>query len=125
MGKMLNFDNFIQEHEKRTMDVTIFGDVYVVPMEIPAIVPIMMARAEETMDSRENTRMIMRAADALFGVEGVNQMCRKGMSAKRLITIIEKVFAEIMHPEKEDDDEQELSDENSRVQTNKSKRAKK
>lgn len=119
MGKVLNFDLFMQETEKREMDVTIFGDTYTIPMEIPAIVPIMMARAEESMNPSESTRMIMRAADAMFGVEAVNQMCRKGMTAKNMARLVERLFSEING---DDDEEQELTDEDSRVQTSSAKK---
>ena len=119
MGKLLDFDKFITEHEKHTIDVKVYGDVYNVPCEIPAIVPIMMARAEETMSPQDSTRMIMRAADTLFGVEGVNQMCRKGMTAKELAALIEKLFREINGADEEDNEAQELTDEDSRVQTKK------
>ena len=115
MSKTLNFDLFMQESEKHTLDVTIFGDVYTVPMEIPAIVPIMMARAEESMNPSDSTKMIMRAADAMFGVEAVNTMCRKGMTAKNLAKLVEQLFAEI-NGSGEDDEAQEVSDEDSRVQ---------
>ena len=126
MGKLLNFDLFMQEHEKRTMDVQVLGDVYTISMEIPAIVPIMMARAEETMSPADSTRMVMRAADAMFGTENVNKMCSKGMTAKNLAQLVEKLFGEINAGDEDEDDEvQELDDEDSRVQTTKRKRAKK
>ena len=125
MGKVLNFDLFMQEHEKKMIDVTVFGETYTIPMEIPAIVPVMMARAEESLDPAAATRMIMRAADAMFGAENVNRMCASGMSAKNLTTLIEKLFAEINGSGDEDEEVQELSDEDSRVQTNSGKNAKK
>lgn len=125
MAKTLNFDLFMQENEKRTIDVTVFGDVYPVSMEIPAIVPIMMARAEESMNPKDSTNMIMRAADAMFGSEAVNKMCRKGMTAANLVKLVERLFAEINGTITDDDDTQELTDEDSRVQTNSGKRAKK
>lgn len=125
MGKVLNFDLFMQEHEKKMIDVTVFGETYTIPMEIPAIVPVMMARAEESLDPAAATRMIMRAADTMFGAENVNRMCASGMSAKNLTTLIEKLFAEINGSGDEDEEVQELSDEDSRVQTNSGKNAKK
>lgn len=119
MGKLLNFDQFIQEKEKHTMQVQVLGDTYTVPMEIPAIVPVMMARAEESLDTQLSTKMVMRAADSLFGVENVNKMCQKGMSAANLAALIEKVFAEITSGDDEDEDAQELDDESGKVQTKK------
>lgn len=120
MGKILDFDLFMQEAEKRTLDVKVFGDVYTVPMEIPAIVPIMMARAEEAMSPSDSTKMIMRAADAMFGAEAVNRMCQKGMTAKNIASLVEKLFAEINGSTS--NDVQELSDEDSRVQVGSGKK---
>ena len=124
MGKLIDFDQFMQEHDKRTMDVIVFGDKYTVAMEIPAIVPIMMARAEEALSPADSARMVMRAADTMFGVEGVNQMCRKGMTAQNLASLIERLFKEINAPSDDDEEAQEVTDEDSRVQV-KSKREKK
>lgn len=117
MGKVLNFDLFMQEHEKRTMDVQVFGKTYKVPMEIPAIVPVMMARAEDTISDEDSGRMVMRAADALFGADAVNEICRHGLSAQQLATLIQQVFAAINGNTKDDDEVEELTDEDSRVQT--------
>ena len=124
MGKVVNFDNFMQEHEDRYMDVVVFGDTYSVRMQIPAIVPVMMARAEESLNPAESTRMVMRAADAMFGAESVNTMCRKGMTARNLAALIERVFAEI-NGTGEDDEAQELDDEAGRVQTGRGNSGKK
>lgn len=125
MGKVLNFDKFIREKEHETIEVTVYGDVYTVPMEIPAIIPVMMARAEEEMDTVMRTRMVMRAADSMFGVEGVNKMCQKGMSARSLGELVETVFAQINGDDDDEDEAQELDDESGKVQTSKSKKAKK
>ena len=79
MGKILNFDKFISEKKQETITVTIMGEEYSVPMEIPAIVPVMMARAE-SMDGQQQTRMVMLAADAMLGAENVDKLCNKGFS---------------------------------------------
>lgn len=125
MGKNINFDLFMQEHEKETISVTIFGEEYTVPKEIPAIIPVMMARAEESMSTTDRTYMVMRAADAMFGAETVNKLCRKGLSVNEIGTLIETLFAEITGGDDEDDEVQELDDESGKVQSTKGKRAKK
>lgn len=125
MGKVLNFDLFMQEQRHETMDVIVMGDTYTVPMEVPAIVPVMMARAEETINPMEYTRIIMRTADLFFGKEAVDTMCKKGMGAKNLAALIEKIFNEINGGGDADDEVQELSDDDGYVQTNSGKRAKK
>lgn len=126
MGKILNFDNFMSEKKKDTITVTVMGKEYVVPMEIPAIVPVMMARAESANDPSANTRMVMRAADAMFGESNVDQMCADGLGAANLAMLVQQLFKEINDGASEDDDEtEELTDEDSRRQTGEGKRSKK
>lgn len=125
MSKVINFDKFISEKKKETITVVVLGENYTVPMEIPAIVPVMMARAEEALDSQQSTKMIMRAADALFGSANVDKMCAKGLSAGDLATLVQQIFKEINEGSAEDDETEEYSDEDSRVQTGEGKRGKK
>lgn len=126
MGKVLNFDNFMSEKKRETIAVTVMGKQYTVPMEIPAIVPVMMARAESANDPAANTRMVMRAADAMFGEKNVNQMCMDGLSAANLATLVQQLFKQINEGSSDDDDEvEELTDEDSRRQTGEGKRSKK
>lgn len=115
MSKTLDFDKFLSEKNKETLDVTVFGKVYRVPMMIPAIVPVMMARSEENLDQNESTKMVYRAADALFGTDAVNEMCAKGMAGKDMAELVQSVFNIINGKEEEDDEAQELSDEDSHV----------
>lgn len=115
MSKTLDFDKFLSEKNKETLDVTVFGKVYRVPLMIPAIVPVMMARSEENLDQNESTKMVYRAADALFGEDAVNEMCAKGMSGKDMAELVQSVFNIINGKEDEDDEAQELSDEDSHV----------
>ena len=126
MSKVLNFDKFISEKKKETITVTVHGKDYAVPMEIPAIVPVMMARAEASLDPQQSTKMIMRAADAMFGSENVDEMCSKGLSASNLANLVQQLFKEINEgSDDEDEDIEEVTDEDSRVQTGEGKRAKK
>ena len=55
MSKILDFDKFISEKKKETITVTVLGKDYPVSMEIPAIVPVMMARAEASLDQQQST----------------------------------------------------------------------
>jgi len=126
MSKVLNFDQFIAEKSKETITVTVFGDEYEVPMEIPAIVPVMMARAESTNDPQMASRMTFKAADAMLGVDAVNKMCSKGMSSNDMATLVQMLFEKINGKDDDDDDEvEEISDEDSRKQTGEGKRSKK
>lgn len=126
MGKVLNFDKFMSEKKMETIAVTVGGKVYDVPAQIPAIVPVMMARAEASLDPQQSTKMIMRAADAMFGSANVDEMCSKGLSASDLANLVQQLFKEINEGSSDDEDEsEEVSDEDSRVQTGEGKRAKK
>lgn len=118
MRKTLNFDLFMQEKTHQYLDVTIYGKTYKVPMEIPAIVPVMMARAEESVSDTDSTRMVMLAADALFGKENVNEICANGMKAVEFANLIAKVFS-IINGTDDDEEEQTLDDESGKKQTSK------
>ena len=125
MGKVLNFDQFMSEKNKETIDVQVYGKTYKVPMEIPAIVPVMMARAESALDSQQSTKMVMRAADAMLGAEAVDELCCKGMSASDLSSLVQQLFKKINGADEDEDEAEEVSDEDSRKQTGEGKRAKK
>lgn len=113
--KILDFDLFMREKKHETMTVKLFGENYEIPMEVPAIVPVLMARAEMSMDEQQNTVMIMRAADAMFGAETVDKLCAKGMTSRELAALVMKLFSEFSGVNTEDDDVQEVDDEDSRV----------
>lgn len=125
MNKVLNFDKFISEKKKETIAVTVMGKEYTVSQEIPAIVPVMMGRAEGEDNKQLATKMVMRAADAMFGEKNVNQMCADGLGANDLATLVQRLFQMIQGTDAEEDDTEELSDDDSRVQTGEGKKAKK
>lgn len=125
MSKTLNFDKFLSEKTNETLDVTVYGSTYKIPMKIPAIVPVMMARAEESLDESESSRMIFRAADALFGKSAVDKMCENGISGAELVDLVQRTFAVINGKEMVDEEAQELTDEDSHVAARRGKSAKK
>ena len=119
MKKVLNFDQFMQEKNNDVIEVTVLGHTYEVPAEIPAIVPVMMARAENSTDQQHATKMVMRAADAMFGTKAVDEMCANGISASSLVTLMEQLFQKINSPvDDENDDSEEYTDEDSRKPVN-------
>lgn len=119
MKKVLNFDQFMQEKNKDMIEVTVLGKIYEVPAEIPAIVPVMMARAESSTDQQLATKMVMRAADAMFGTKAIDEMCANGISAANLATLVEQLFRQINNPgADEEDDSEEYTDEDSRKPVN-------
>lgn len=112
--KTLNFDKFIQEKDNEEIQVTVRGRTYKVKARIPAIIPIMMARAEVANDNIVATRAVMKAADIMFGSKALDQMCDDGMSSKELVALIQRLFAMINGDQDADDESEELSDEDSR-----------
>ena len=114
MGKVLEFDKFLSEAKGDTIDVTIYDKVYKIKARIPAIVPLMMARAEELADqssrNAEYTRMIFKAADAIFGKDNMTEIAGNGMSVDELSLLIQKVFNLINGTEEDEDEEEELAD---------------
>lgn len=114
MGKVIDFDRFIREKNEETVTVKVLGEEIQVKAEIPAIVPVMMARAENANDPAMQTRMLMKAADFMLGAENVDMLCNKGLGGKELALLMEQLFAAI-NGDDEDDEVQELTDEDSRV----------
>ena len=115
MSKVLNFDQFMSEKKQETIKVTVLGKEYEVPAQVPAIVPVMMARAERTKNPVDNTRMIMYAADALLGNDVVDELCANGFGSANLIDLVSMLFQKINGPDDEEDEAEELSDEDSRT----------
>ena len=123
MGKVLNFDKFIQEKNSETIKVTVYGKEYEVLSRIPASVPIMMARAENEEDGALATKLVMKAADAMFGKEAIDEFCDKGMSASELSTMVKQLFDMINGKETDADDEsEELSDESGKKRVDNEKK---
>ena len=117
--RTLNFDNFMTEKKQEPIMVTVFGKEYPVKPEIPAIVMVTLARTNDTAISEfEATQMMIRAGDALFGKEIVDEFCSKGMQASQLIELIKMVFETINGKDVDGDDVEELSDEDGMVSTN-------
>lgn len=127
MAKVLEFDKFLSEAKGDTIDVKIYDKTYSIQARIPAIVPLMMARAEELADqssrNAEYTRMVFKAADAIFGKDNMTEIASKGMSVDELSLLIQKVF-NMINGEDEDDESEELSDD-AGIKTVPGKKAKK
>lgn len=116
MKKVLDFDQFMAERNRETIEVKVFGKTYTVRKEIPALVPVMMARAEESTDSTLSGRMILRAADGWFGKEVVNEFCDMGMTTAELSNLVTQLFRAINGTDDDDEDAvEEYTDEDSRV----------
>lgn len=100
MQELLDFDRFLQEKEEERIPVLVMGTVYEVKPEIPALVPILMARSEEGQEG-DAARLILRAADALFGREAMDEMAGKGLSVDELAELVRQVFARIQRDAEE------------------------
>jgi len=123
--KVLKFDQFMKEKNREKIQVEVLGCTYYVTSQIPALVPVMMARAENADDQQLATKMVMRAADAMFGAEAVDEMCNNGIAASELAELVQQLFKMINGTEDDDDDSQELTDEDSRKTIDSGSNAKK
>ena len=63
MAKVLEFDTFMQEAKGENLTVRVGGKDYSVPPKIPAIVPLMMARAEKLADLHGGGCAVWRKGD--------------------------------------------------------------
>ena len=104
MKNMLDFDCFLREAREEMLEVRVYGETCLVRPSIPALVPVMMARAER-MDDAEAAMLMLRAADALFGKAQVDRMCEHGMSTEELAELVQRTFRLIQGEEPEEAEE--------------------
>lgn len=98
MDKMLDFDRFLAEKRQETLTVRVYGQDYRIKKEIPALVPVLLARQAEE-NAEEKGKVLLQAGDLIFGQDVIDGFCRKGMSAEKLAELVEQVFARIMDTE--------------------------
>ena len=114
-NRVLDFDNFMAEKNEEPIVVRVYGEEYKVKPEIPAIVPVMMARSNEEMSETDASRMVLRAGDILFGKKAIDHFCEMGMSVENLGSLIRTVFDRINGKGIDDDDSETISDEDGMV----------
>lgn len=100
MEKTLDFDRFLAEKQEESLTVRVYGEEYRVRKEIPALVPVLLARHAEE-NAGEKGKALLQAADVLFGREAIDGFCRKGMSSEALCQLVEQVFGRILGTEEE------------------------
>lgn len=91
-NKVLNFDQFMAEKNKDYIEVTVFGKTYKVKNDVPAIFPVKLARASESVNNGVVGSALMEAGEIMFGQDAVDEMCRNGISAKELGMLYIQVF---------------------------------
>lgn len=114
-NRVLDFDNFMAEKNEEPIVVRVYGEEYKVKPEIPAIVPVMMARSNEEMSETDASRMVLRAGDILFGKKAIDHFCEMGMSVENLGSLVRTVFDRINGKGIDDDDSETISDEDGMV----------
>lgn len=124
-NRTLNFDNFMAEKNAEMIEVTVYGKKYKVKRQIPAIVPIMMARANEGTERSEVMLSILRAGDIMFGKDAIDTFCEKGMSSDMLAELIQQTFNLISSEDVDGDDMDEASYDDESDKVVKGKKAKK
>lgn len=116
-NKVLNFDRFISERKSEYIEVTAFGKTYNVKKEIPAIVPIMLARAGEDVNNQEIGLSMMKAGDVMFGKDAIDEMCAAGATVSELGQLFRMVFSMVSGQDIDGDDldDEEYDDESGKV----------
>ena len=102
--------------------VKVFGKEYKVKPYIPAIVPVMMARANDSMDPEMTARMLVRAGDTMFGPEAIDELCGAGLTTEQLGTLIKKTFDLINGENVDGEGEETISDEDGAVAAHEGKK---
>ena len=103
----LDLDRFLDEKRKAYVTVSVFGKPYRVKREVPALLPILLARAEEDGQPAEMGKAL------LFGVENVDCFCRQGMTAEELTALVEQTLT-LICGQKAGEDTETLEDDGSR-----------
>lgn len=124
-NNVLNFDQFMSEKKHEYITVTAFGKQYKVKKEIPAIVPIMLARAGEKANSGDIGLAMMKAGDIMFGEKAVMEMCENGASASDLGQLFRMVFSMISGQDIDGDDMDEAEYDDTSGKTVRKSRSKK
>lgn len=118
MSKVLDFDRFREEAENETILVRAYGMEMTVRKAIPAIVTLMAARAEKLADQSSRNqayvKMVVSAAQSLFGEDNLNALCEKGLTAGELNQLTMQTINLINGEDGDEDEPQELSDADSR-----------
>ncbi len=100
MGRTLEFDRFMDEREKKTIDVRVFGKSWEAPASVPAWIPLTFARAER--DGMELGRVSLRAAELLLGDAFVRETAlHPEFSAEDLQALVGKLLQMILGGEED------------------------
>lgn len=111
-SRVLDFDNFLMEKKEEPIEIRVYGKTYHVKPAVPAIVPVMMARANESPDENDTVSsvLVLKAGDAMFGKKVIDEFCEHGMTTEELGTLIRQTF-DLINGKGIDDDTETLSDE--------------
>lgn len=100
-GQTLDFDRFLSEKRQEYVTVNVFGESYRVKREIPALLPLMLARAGEEDARPVLGRTLLQAGEILFGAETLRGFALRGMSAGEMAELVERTLALICGVEEE------------------------
>ena len=128
MGKLLDFDNFLAEKKRQSVEVKVYGKVYKVKKEFPAALVIELARIAETggkMNAADEGRLTLKMGEALFGKAGFQEICGKGISVEDLAQLVHRTFALVSGKNVDGEDIGETVDDESDMVNPKDKKRKK
>ena len=90
-NRFKSFDDMLAETTNETITIRVYGKDYTIPAQMPAIIPVMMARFEDDPEAMQ--RLTYLAGDHLFGHEAVTEWAsHDGFTKEKLETIVSEVF---------------------------------
>lgn len=69
------------------------------------------------MTDAEASKIVLKAADVMFGARAIDEMCEKGLTTEQIGELVKKTFAVINGQDVDGEDAETLSDEDGMVQT--------
>ena len=97
MEQLLDFDRFLAEVKQETLPVRVYGKVYRVRREVPAVLILTLALSDR-QDGTAMAKACLQAAQTLFGDDALTEFCRNGMSAAALCHLVEQTLSSILQP---------------------------
>ena len=107
MEQILDFDRFLSEIKGETLPVRVYGKIYRVRREIPAVLMLTLALSDR-QDAAAMGKAYLQSAQTLFGDDALKEFCSCGMSSAALCNLVDQTLNRITQPlqsEMSDDDD--------------------
>lgn len=87
-----DFDQFLREQAKEPVVMKVFGQIEVLPAELPAMILLRISDMQERGQSETKMSDVFDMAYGVFGEGRVKSWLQKGISVKGLETILMKAM---------------------------------